>query len=364
MSEIFIGLISGTSADGIDAALVDFENGKVSISSAITQPYPDELHQRIEQLIRDQSSPTIDFLGETDTWVGEIFAEAVFSLLEESSKSPEAIIAIGSHGQTIRHKPHGGRPFSMQIGDPHVIATHTRIKTVADFRRKDIALGGEGAPLTPAFHLAQFATPKLNRAILNLGGIANLTLLLGKAEVFGFDVGPANTLLDLWSVKNIGQRFDKDGLWAESGTVDINFLKHLLDDAYFKMPPPKSTGRERFNMDWLTEKLNAFPDLDPVDVQATLSQLVVDTVATSLNTFGEIDELFICGGGVHNQHVMKALANRLSCKVETTQAIELDPDYVEAVAFAWLARETLAGRPGNLPEVTGATRLAVLGAIF
>ena len=275
---------------------------------------------------------------------------------------PAHVAAIGSHGQTICHRPNGAFPFTLQIGDPSVIAERTGILTVADFRRGDVAAGGQGAPLLPALHAAVLADPAIPRAILNLGGIANLTLLVPGQEVLGFDTGPANCLLDAWAARHLGTERDNGGAWASSGTVDRDLLARCLDDPYFAAAPPKSTGREVFNLDWLDARVHT--GIAPADVQATLLALSARTIADALRANAPATrEVFACGGGVHNPALMDALRAELpGVRVDTTAALGLDPDFVEAAGFAWLAHARLAGEPGNLPSVTGARRPRVLGA--
>ena len=293
-----------------------------------------------------------------------VFADAALALLREANVAPNTITALGSHGQTVCHRPSGPLPFTLQLGDPNVIAERTGIVTVADFRRADVAAGGQGAPLLPALHAAVLADPATPRAILNLGGIANLTLLVPGKPVLGFDTGPANCLMDAWSLRVRGTPRDEGGAWARSGRVDAGLLQRLMDDPYFALPPPKSTGREYFNLDWLDARLPG--NLAPEDVQATLLQLSAHSIAVALrNGAPEIREVYACGGGVHNGALMDALRAALpGVKVDTSAALGLDPDFVEAVGFAWLARARLENVPGNLPSVTGARGPRVLGAVY
>jgi anhydro-N-acetylmuramic acid kinase len=279
------------------------------------------------------------------------------------------IRALGSHGQTVRHHPAGAYPFTSQLGNPAVIAELTRITTVADFRARDVAAGGQGAPLAPGFHAAQFRSPAVDRVILNLGGIANITYLpsAGAQPVIGFDTGPGNTLIDQWTYRHRQQRFDRDGAWAATGRVSGALLERLLADPYFAMAPPKSTGREHFHLDWLQGHLAALGQvLAAQDVQATLLELTARSVARALTGFVPgVRELYVCGGGSHNRALMAALSERLpEMTLHTTEELGIHPDWVEAVAFAWLAHQTLEGLPGNLPSVTGARRPVILGAIY
>jgi anhydro-N-acetylmuramic acid kinase len=361
--------MSGTSMDGIDAALVSFADHQCRVAGTRNTAYPDELRQQLLDAAGKPAECTIDRVGQLDRWVGECFRDAALALIEQSGAPPGSIAAIGSHGQTLRHQPRAARPFSLQIGDANVIAAGTGITVVADFRRRDIALGGEGAPLAPAFHRWLFAEPGKTRAILNIGGIANVTMLTGTDdEILGFDTGPGNTLLDGWIRDCRGDAFDESGNWAREGAVAEPLLAAMLDDPYFAQSPPKSTGFEYFNRRWLRACLSApgVPDVAESDVQATLSELTARTIATSILGLAPVlDDVLVCGGGVHNADLMRRLGEYLTgVTVTSTERFGLDPDWVEAAAFAWLAMRRLQNKPGNLPSVTGATRPAVLGAIF
>lgn len=368
-ADLYLGLISGTSADGIDVALVRFEP-HARLIAARTYPYPAQLRTRLLALMHAPAL-AIDAFGELDAEVGEVFAGAALSLLVEAGVPIDAISALGSHGQTVRHRPWNAHPFTLQIGDPNRIAERTGIRTVADFRRRDIAAGGQGAPLVCALHAALFAHPTEARAVLNLGGIGNYTLLQAGQPVRGFDTGPANCLLDGWAARHLQQARDEGGAFAATGCVDGPLLSDLLGDDYFARPLPKSTGREHFHIDWLDARLAAHPGLNAADVQATLLELSASTIADALGQHAPATERVIaCGGGVHNRALMTRLAVSLParlghpCALETTAAHGLDPDFVEATAFAWLARQTLAGLPGNCVDVTGARGPRVLGAIY
>ncbi|MBL0162654.1 MAG: anhydro-N-acetylmuramic acid kinase [Xanthomonadales bacterium] len=385
MSELFLGLISGTSADGIDAALVRFERtpeqtitGKkasrlellaegfgsdLEVIAAETFPYPPEIRTRLLALTAADAAISLDEFGALDVAVGVCFADAALTLLARSGISAAEVRAIGSHGQTVRHRPDGPHPFSLQIGDAAVIAERTGILTAADFRRADVAAGGQGAPLAPAFHAVAFAK-LIPCALLNLGGIANLSLLNGPNDILGFDTGPANCLLDAWNARHTGTDCDLDGSWADSGTVDAELLDSLLEDAYFSAAAPKSTGREYFNLDWLDARL-VTRQIDPVDVQATLLALSVRSIVQALHRSGSgARRVLVCGGGAHNRTLMSALAKALlPVELASTASTGVDPDFVEAALFAWLARQRLAHRPGNLPSVTGARGPRILGAL-
>jgi anhydro-N-acetylmuramic acid kinase len=375
VSGLWLGLISGTSADGIDAAIVRFEP-QLQVIAAQTLPYPAAVRERVLGLARSRASIALEDYGRLDVEIGECFAAAALSVLRKAGVDSTSILAIGSHGQTVCHRPAGAHPFTLQIGDPSVIAERTGVTTVADFRRADVAAGGQGAPLLPALHAAVFADPAAPRAILNLGGIANLTILPGAApahaalappcaarDVLGFDTGPANCLLDAWAARHLNAARDDNGAWARRGTVDEALLARWLDDAFFNAPPPKSTGREVFNLDWLDARVPA--DTSPGDIQATLLAFSARSIADALRAHGRgARQVFGCGGGVHNAARWAARrGERRMGRVDPTAALGLDPDYVEAVGFAWLARARLANEPGNLPSVTGARGARVLGAI-
>ncbi|KAF1716463.1 anhydro-N-acetylmuramic acid kinase [Pseudoxanthomonas yeongjuensis] len=365
----YLGLISGTSADGIDAALVRFEPD-CELVFGRTYPWNPALRAHLIALGQGGGATSLDELGELDTTLARIFADVAMQAIKEAGIDPGEVRAIGSHGQTVRHRPESKSAFTWQMGDGNVIAERTGITTVADFRRRDVAAGGHGAPLMPAFHAARLQSASEDRAVLNLGGIGNFTLLPKHAgqepgPVRGFDTGPANALMDAWCERHTGKPYDANGAFAASGNVDADLLARLLDDPWFALPPPKSTGREQFHLPWLESRLGDAAGR-PAEVQATLLELTAITVADALQaTQPETARVLVCGGGVHNAALMARLSARIpGAIVESTAAHGLDPDYVEAMGFAWLARETLAGRPGNLPGVTGAKGLRVLGAIY
>jgi anhydro-N-acetylmuramic acid kinase len=366
---LYLGLISGTSADGIDVALLRFDPHP-QLLAARTYPYPSDVRERALALMHAESLP-VDAFGALDVEIGEAFAQAALGLLQQAGVAPEAITALGSHGQTVRHRPWLQPPFTLQIGDPNYIAERTGITTIADFRRRDMAAGGQGAPLVCALHEALFASADESRAILNLGGIGNFTLLQANRPVRGFDTGPANCLLDAWALRHLGHARDDGGNFAASGTVAQALLQDLRSDAYFTRSLPKSTGREHFHLGWLDAHLARHPGLAPADVQASLLELSACSIADALVQHApDTARVIACGGGVHNRQLMARLQAQLSgqlghpCALETTSAHGLDPDFVEATAFAWLARQTLAGLPGNCVEVTGAVGPRVLGAIY
>jgi anhydro-N-acetylmuramic acid kinase len=362
--------MSGTSMDGIDAGLFRIDERRCSTAAASNIRYPPELRQALEHASRNPEESTVNVVGRLDHRVGECFRDAAERLIAESGVERARIRAIGSHGQTIRHEPGEACPFTLQIGDPNIIAAGTRIVTVADFRRRDIALGGQGAPLTPAFHQWLMSDEDEDRAVLNLGGIANLTVLPAKGgTVRGFDTGPANGLLDAWIRHVRGEPLDTGGRWAASGTVRREILDVLLADPYFDAPPPKSTGFEHFNLAWLGQALARVSESEPLppeDVQSTLSALSARTVAEAVRRHAPgTRRVLVCGGGTRNGDLMRRLRQELDpATVDTTAIAGIEPDWVEAAAFAWLAKCRLDGRPGNLPSVTGASRPAVLGAIY
>lgn len=360
----WIGLMSGTSMDGIDAVLVSFKNSTIETHARHTLVYPPELRARLELAAQNQATP--DELGELDTLTGLLFAEAANAVIQNSRIERSTIRAIGSHGQTIRHQPAGIASFSLQIGNPNIIAEKTGVTTVADFRRRDMAAGGQGAPLMPFFHQSFFSSAAEDRCIINLGGIANITWLPkdGTGPIFGFDTGPANALLDAWCADQTGRHFDGDGRLAEEGVVDAALLDDMLTDAYFTRPAPKSTGKERFNLGWIKNRLQRHSHLSAADVQRTLLELTVLSVVQQMPKSAGL-KVYVCGGGALNPVLMRELAIEMRpAMVSSTQELGLDPQWVEPVGFAWLARRTLLGQSGNLPEVTGASGPRVLGAVY
>jgi anhydro-N-acetylmuramic acid kinase len=365
----YIGLMSGTSVDGIDAAVVSIstDNRPVLVN---THAHPIDAATRgnIQALMRDGLNE-IERLGELDVALAELFAEAANAVIKKAGLVKKDIRAIGSHGQTIRHRPRAEYPFTLQIGNPSVIAERTGITTVADFRARDMAAGGQGAPMVSAFHQRIFHSAQHNRAIINIGGIANVTYLPADASqpVIGFDTGPGNTLLDQWINQHHARAHDEAGQWAATGQASKELLEKLLADPYFSTAPPKSTGREHFNMEWLQAHLKKLATpLPPANVQATLLQLTAQTIAQALREFlPKTQEAYVCGGGAHNRELMSSLlANMPGITVATTDNLGMSPDWVEAAAFAWLAHQTLERQPGNLPSVTGAKRAVILGGIY
>ncbi len=365
--EYFIGLLSGTSVDGIDAVVVDFAANPPRLIATHSEPIPDDLRGHILQLCSGQAVSLVTF-GETDVALGRLFAQAANSLLSKAGLAAEDILAIGSHGQTVMHHPQGQYPFTLQIGDPNTIACLTGISTVADFRRKDMAAGGQGAPLAPLFHQDYFGSTGKDRAVLNIGGIANITLLVSprREKTLGFDTGPGNVLMDSWIKARRGLAYDHDGQWAASGEVNRTLLDILMAEPYLQRPAPKSTGRELFNLDWLHSHLQNLPPIAEVDVQATLLALSARSIAESVDWKANgIEEVIVCGGGAHNGALMRALQVHMpETKVLSSATAGLAPDWVEGVAFAWMARKAWLGEAIATGSVTGAGRPCILGGIY
>jgi len=353
--------------DAVDGALVEISGTTIRLLEYRQQPIGENLRKALKALTGES---TLDQASRLDIQLGRLFAETALSLLKNSGINRTSVTAIGSHGQTILHRPEGPEPCSLQIADPNTIAYLTGTVTVADFRGMDLAAGGQGAPLAPLFHAHLFQQPDADRLVLNIGGIANITWLPAirkKLPVLGFDTGPGNVLLDCWANRHTGRDMDRDGEWAATGKVDDDLLGILLDDGYFRLPPPKSTGRDYFNCGWLDNKLaTAGKQLTPQDVQATLASLTAASVAAAIKDCTDAPgEVLVCGGGAHNPQLMHHLRRQLAgYPVMTTAELGIDPDAVEAMCFAWLARCRLEGIPGNLPSVTGASTACVLGGIY
>ena len=371
---LYIGLMSGTSMDGIDAVLVSFENEKTNLIATHTISIPEKTKSNLKILMRGEDI-NLKLLGETDTQLGKLFADAVLQLLKNSGFSAEKITAIGSHGQTIYHAPNHDHPFTLQIGDVNIIAALTKITTVADFRRRDIALGGQGAPLVPAFHEYLFSNRGKgsgirDQSVVNIGGIANITYLPtdNTKSIIGFDTGPGNTLLDRWCEKHRNLSCDLNGDWARSGKIIPELLEKLLDDDYFKKPFPKSTGREYFNLDWLHQKIPPNPPFSkggiaPQDMQATLTELTAKTIADAILT--HTHTIWLCGGGTYNTFLIERLQHHLPRHtIKSTSEMGIDPQWMEATAFAWLAKRTLEKKSGNCKSVTGASQQSILGGVY
>ena len=366
---IYIGLISGTSMDAVDAVLVSHADFPPRIISSRAHPIPKRLSDRLHA-IATEGLPAGPEVWQLDVKLGRLFAEAVAQLLLQAEVPASDVVAVGSHGQTVYHGPNDDPPVTVQLGDPNVIAERTGITTVADFRRRDMAAGGQGAPLVPAFHLAVLQKSGAPRAVVNIGGISNVTVLPGEpeAEVLGFDTGPGNTLMDMWCRQHHGMEMDEGGSWAAGGMLLTGLLDLLMKDPYFAAAPPKSTGREYFNPQWLDSVLEKSPaaTADPRDVQRTLLELSARTIVQAISAHaGDTREILVCGGGAYNTALMEALAdNSGGVRVDTTAGAGFDPKWIEAVAFSWFARQTLEGNPSNLPSVTGARHAAILGGIY
>lgn len=365
--ELFIGLMSGTSLDGVDAVLTTFDSHhRPQILQTHFLAYPADLRTQILAL----QHPTENELETTallSNQLAQLYATTVHQLLAHAKTPAHKISAIGCHGQTIRHQPglFDGIGFTLQIGNPALLAELTNITVIADFRSRDIAAGGQGAPLVPAFHHAVFFSPQENRALINIGGIANITYLASTGQVLGFDSGPGNMLLDAWTQQHQGVNYDENGAWARGGKTLPLLLTRLLAEPYFSLPPPKSTGRDLFNLPWLTKQLLR-ENAPPQDVAHTLVDLTAHSIHSALTQHcGMVEALYLCGGGAHNALLIEKLQTLLpQIKINTTQALGIDVDWVEAVAFAWLAQQCLHKETANLPEVTGAKGARILGAIY
>ena len=400
---LYIGMMSGTSLDGMDAVLCQFDGEEniqqpLRLLASISQDFPPRLREvllalcqpnGVQELVPTVGEPNseLDWFGWASKEYAEFASDVVNNLLQQSNTDVESVLAIGCHGQTVRHRPQMG--FSLQLLDANIIAERTGISVVSDFRRRDMAVGGQGAPLVPAFHQALFATPDSTRVLLNLGGIANITVLPANANlinanpandalvnnspVIGYDTGPANLLLDAWTALHTDKDYDAGGAWAQSGQVVEPLLNQLIEHPFFARTYPKSTGREDFNLAWLQSELQKFDQASAhiryssADVQATLTELTAMSASMQINMFIKAKEnssVYVCGGGALNDYLMTRLQAHLPhCKVETTASLGLNPAWVEAVAFAWLARQTLMGQTGNLPAVTGASKGVVLGQV-
>lgn len=368
---LFIGLMSGTSLDGLDAALVSIDENSIKTLDSFSLNFPSNLRQKLTQLCSPGGNE-LDLAGSAGVEYALAAAECINGLLNHSNLDANKVLAIGCHGQTVRHRPDHTPAFTIQIGDASTLAHHTGITVVSDFRMADIAAGGQGAPLVPAFHKAIFSDKSISRVIVNIGGIANITLIPSEIDsqqhtIIGFDTGPGNTLSDQWIQKHKQKNFDNNGEWARNGELDQSLLSTLLEDTYFQKPAPKSTGREHFNLEWLKHYIDK--DNDSINVQRTLIELTAKTISQEIlaliENFESNVEIFVCGGGTKNTFLMERLQCLLSSyPVKTTKSIGLDPQLVEASAFAWLARQTLGGLSGNLKEATGASSEKILGGIY
>jgi anhydro-N-acetylmuramic acid kinase len=351
--------------DAVDIALVDFSCRPPRLTASSSTAWPQPLRERLRAVAEDNPIDATAF-AILDAELGYFLAAAINQLLQAHAVDSARVTAIGCHGQTVAHTPDTDPPTTLQLGDANVIAERTGITTVNDFRRRDMAAGGQGAPLAPAFHQAFLRSNEEDRAVLNLGGIANITILPSDPErpVFGFDTGPANCLLDAWSRQQLGKAYDDGGAWAASAQPESRLLTQLLDDPFFDRQPPKSTGTQHFSTRWLAQKLSTVGELPAEKVQATLMTLTTHTVADAIRRHApDARRVLVCGGGAHNIALLNQLTDKLGLPVESTTACGIDPDWMEAMAFAWLAHRTLGGRPGNLPAVTGAVGPRILGAV-
>ncbi|MDP3671581.1 MAG: anhydro-N-acetylmuramic acid kinase [Telluria sp.] len=360
-SSLYIGLMSGTSMDGVDGVLADFAGGAIKTLEAAFVPFPAELRAALMALqAPGDNEIEREALAAND--LAASYAACVAALLPAAS-GPVQAIAV--HGQTIRHRPELG--FTRQTNNPALLAEVTGIDVIADFRSRDIAAAGQGAPLVPAFHQAQFGKPGQTRVVVNIGGIANISVLHGDGKVSGYDTGPGNVLMDAWIARHLGRQYDEDGAWAATGTVNPTLLGILLDEPYFALPAPKSTGRDLFHLAWLDARVAQCAPLPPADVQATLTALTALTIARAIHAeTRQLDAVYVCGGGAYNGTLLRELAAALGGKVtvESTALLGVAPNRVEALAFAWLGYRFTERATGNLPAVTGAKGPRILGALY
>lgn len=367
--EYYIGVMSGTSLDGVDVALVAISALQCQLIRSYTYPMPEAIKHKVLSVCNGQPT-SLNFIGELDNQLGHLFADAVLALLNDKDCPirPEQIRAIGNHGQTVFHQPDGEHPFTLQLGDANIIAARTHIDTIADFRRKDMAYGGQGAPLVPAFHQTLFDHLDSTIVVLNIGGIANISVLNPGMPVLGYDTGPGNVLLDGWCLRHCQQAYDKEARFALQGKTVSTLLDQFNRDPYFSRPAPKSTGREYFNLDWLDQQLQQYPhSLSPEDIQRTLTELTTTCIIDQIKQHrqGNRPQLLVCGGGANNPLIMHQLTVNLSdWQVATTDQYGIDGDFMEAIAFAWLAQRRIHNLPSNLPQVTGASRSVSLGVIY
>lgn len=365
--QIYLGTMTGTSMDGMDLVAVEINhNDKPRLLHQQYSPYPEKLRQDLQEMALN-SNAVISDMCQMDTRLGQFYAEQINQFLTGQKIDKSQVAAIGSHGQTLRHSITGELPYTLQIGDPNIIAARTALTVVADFRRRDIALGGQGAPLAPAFHQQVFRSDQYNRAIINIGGIANITYLPAdqNSAVLGFDSGPGNTLMDSLSRQHLERDYDHNGNFGRSGKINSTLLKTIFQqEPYFRQKIPKSTGSDFFSPGWLEQ--TGLQHLPPADAMATTVELTVVSIVQSIRGLpGPVDECYVCGGGAHNGYLQERLAHHLGeIPVFTTAKLGIDPDWVEAMAFAWLAKQTLNRQPGNLPSVTNAQKFTVLGAVY
>jgi anhydro-N-acetylmuramic acid kinase len=364
MNQIFLGVLSGTSMDAIDVAAYSFLDNVPKYLGGLSNKLPVEYKQKYQAII-DAKIVDIVALGELDHWTGDLFATAILSFLKHQKIPSSDVSAIGSHGQTLWHAPNNKIPFTIQLGDPNIIAVKTGITTVADFRRADIAAGGQGAPLAPAFHNAAFKHETEARCIINIGGISNISIL-ENSNVIGFDIGPGNLLLDAWTHMHFKQDFDRDGIIASGGSLIPNLLNECLQDPYFKIAPPKSSGKEDFNLAWLQQKLNATNSnsASPQDILTTLTHLTAISIAETVKKHAPKSAVYLCGGGALNAFLRNIIQQSLGYTVATTTDLGIEPQWVEAALFAWLAQQRVTNQKLDLNRITGANVPLSLGAIY
>lgn len=371
VAPVFIGLMSGTSLDGIDGALASFDDEGQLIRTSTTAyvPFPDALRTELLAL-QTTGADEIHREALVANQLTRLYATCVATLLKQADITAELVTAIGVHGQTIRHRPEC--EYTRQTNNPALLAEMTGIAVIADFRSRDIAAGGQGAPLVPAFHHAMFSHPEENRVVVNIGGITNISVLSRQLDkpVIGFDTGPGNLLMDAWNAQHNGSNYDTNGAWAKSGCVHDSLLNALRNEEFFAATPPKSTGRDLFHPAWLAEKLADFPNVTSVDVQATLAIFTASTLSDAIKHYApDTQAVYVCGGGAYNGHLMALIHCTLklhqpTITLESTDALGIAPNQVEALAFAWLAQRFTVRQPGNLPAVTGAAGLRILGALY
>lgn len=367
-TEIYLGIMSGTSLDGIDIVAASFpDQAPPQLLSNNFHPLPENIREPLLTLINNPQGH-LDTIGQLDQYVAEVLSLAVNNALAKSGLTPQQITAIGSHGITLRHKPELQHGFSWQIGNPAVIAERTGITTIGDFRSRDVAAGGQGAPLVPRFHQEAFQSNTIDRAVVNIGGMANITMLPKQtsAEILGFDTGPGNVMLDYWIKQHRGEKYDRDGAWAQQGVLDPSLLEALLDEPFFQQAPPKSTGRELFNPEWLTKKLQSTAQQSAVNIQATLLELTATTITDCIKQYQALrpTEVILCGGGARNTYLKQRIQALLpESAIMISDDLGVDSDSLEALAFAWLAKQTMHKKTGNMASATGAQGERILGAV-
>lgn len=369
MSELYIGLMSGTSLDAVDTVVASIHESGIALIASSEHAIPFELRQKVLSICNGQNT-TLPEIGLIDHQLGKLYAKTVNALLKQANLHPNEIVAIGNHGQTVFHQPDSHTPFTMQLGDANIIAALTGIDTIADFRRLDMALGGQGAPLVPAFHQFLFDKRSSTTVILNIGGVSNVSVIPVNGEITGFDTGPGNLLMDGWCERHTGQAYDRNALWAKQGTTNVTLLNQLLSDSFLLKTPPKSTGREHYNLEWLDTQIvqsSMTQSISAQDVQRTLCEFTAQSIAHQVIKFtqGTNCELLVCGGGANNPLLMELLQQHLTDWLVIPSIDRGIPgDYMEAMAFAWLARQRVHNQPSNLPSVTGAKYQASLGVFY